>query len=146
MKAMKKFKFTIKGHQYEVDILNVENGTVELEVNGTHYSVEIHKEVKTPPKTPKLVRSPLPPPKPEEAAIAKEASEVLYPVKAPLPGVILKILVKPGDAVKPGDTLIIMEAMKMENNIQADKKGVVRALKVSEGDAVLQNDALLLIS
>jgi biotin carboxyl carrier protein len=142
---MKKFQFTIKGHQYEVEILNQENGTIELEVNGTHYAVEMHREVTTKPKTPKLVRSEVPKPKPEEAGIAKASADKLRPVKTPLPGTILKVLVKAGDVVKAGDTLLIMEAMKMENNIFAEKAGKVHSVKVKEGDAVLQNDVLLLI-
>lgn len=141
---MKKFKFTIKGHLYEVDVLNVENGNVELEVNGTHYSVEMNREVKE-PKTPRLVRQPVPQPRPEETAISKAGADNLYPVKTPLPGTILKIMARPGETVKAGDTLLIMEAMKMENNIYAEKKGIVREVKVREGDTVLQNDVLLMM-
>jgi biotin carboxyl carrier protein len=141
---MKKFTFTIKGHQYEVDILNVEKDVVELEVNGTHYTVEMKREV-VESKTPKLMRPPMPPPRPEEANIAHTDEGKLYAVKTPLPGTILKILALPDMAVKPGDTLLIMEAMKMENNIYAEKKGVVRAVKVKEGDSVLQNDVLFLM-
>lgn len=141
---MKKYKFTIKGHDYEVDILNYENGTVELEVNGTQYSVEIRREVKEKPKTPRLVRSPVPQPSPEEANIAK-APVSMITIKTPLPGIILKVLVKVGDTVKKGDTLLIMEAMKMENNIMADKAGKVVQVKVREGDNVLQNDVLAIL-
>lgn len=141
---MKKYTFTIKGHQYEVDILNVEKDVVELEVNGTQYTVEMKREVKE-PKTPKLMRPPMPPPSQEEANIARQEGKNLYSVKTPLPGTILKILARPGEAVRPGDTLLIMEAMKMENNIYAEKKGVVRIVKVKEGDTVLQNDVLFLM-
>ncbi len=141
---MKKYTFTIKGHQYEVDILNVEKDVVELEVNGTHYTVEMKREVKE-PKTPKLMRPPMPAPSPQDANIARTDEGKLYPVKTPLPGTILKILARPGEAVRPGDTLLIMEAMKMENNIYAEKKGVVRIVKVKEGDTVLQNDVLFLM-
>jgi biotin carboxyl carrier protein len=140
---MKKFKFTIKGHQYEVEIMSFENNLAELEVNGTHYSVEVEalREVKS-PKTVKLVRSPVPQPTPEQSAIPA-ASAQATPVKAPLPGTILKVLATPGAAVKKGDTLLIMEAMKMENSITSSRDGRVAAIKVKEGDTVLQNDVLL---
>ncbi|MCB0618651.1 MAG: biotin/lipoyl-binding protein [Saprospiraceae bacterium] len=138
---MKKFQFKIKGHEYEVDILHFEQNLVELEVNGTHYQVEVQREVK-PTKTPTLTRPAVPKPLPEEATIRKPADK-LYPVKTPLPGTILKVLVKPGDPVKKGDTLLIMEAMKMENNIFADKEGKVASVHVREGDTVLQNDTLI---
>lgn len=141
---MRKYKFTIKGHDYEVDVLNYENGVVELEVNGTHYAVEVQREVKEKPKTPRLVRAAVPKPSPEEAGIAKAPNSTIA-IKTPLPGTILKILVKVGDEVKKGDTLLIMEAMKMENNIMAEKPGKVAQLKVKEGDTVLQNDVLIVL-
>ena len=141
---MKKYKFIIKGHDYEVDILNYENDVVELEVNGTHYSVEVRREAKDKPKTPRLVRTAVPKPSPEEAGIARAASPTVT-VKTPLPGTILKILAKEGDQVKKGDTLLIMEAMKMENNIIAEKAGKVVQVRVKEGDTVLQNDVLIVL-
>ncbi|MCB0597249.1 MAG: biotin/lipoyl-binding protein [Lewinellaceae bacterium] len=141
---MKKYKFIIKGHDYEVDILNYENDVVELEVNGTHYSVEVQREVKDKPKTPRLVRTAVPKPSPEEAGIARAPSPTVT-VKTPLPGTILKILAKEGDQVKKGDTLLIMEAMKMENNIIAEKAGKVVQVRVKEGDTVLQNDVLIVL-
>ena len=141
---MKKYKFIIKGHDYEVDILNYENDVVELEVNGTHYSVEVQREVKDKPKTPRLVRTAVPKPSPEEAGIARPPSPTVT-VKTPLPGTILKILAKEGDQVKKGDTLLIMEAMKMENNIIAEKAGKVVQVRVKEGDTVLQNDVLIVL-
>lgn len=64
-------------------------------------------------------------------------------MKTPLPGTILKLLVKEGDKVKKGDTLMVMEAMKMENSIFADKASRVVAIRVKEGDTVLQNDVLI---
>ena len=140
---MKKFKFTIKGHQYEVEIMSFENNLAELEVNGTHYSVEVEsqREVKS-PKTVKLVRSPVPQPTPEQSAIPASLVQAT-PVKAPLPGTIIKVLATAGAAVKKGDTLLIMEAMKMENSITSSRDGRVAAIKVKEGDTVLQNDVLL---
>ena len=141
---MRKYKFIIKGHDYEVDILNYEHDVVELEVNGTHYSVEVQREAKEKPKTPRLVRSAVPQPSPEESGITKAASPSIS-IKTPLPGTILKILVKAGDEVKKGDTLLIMEAMKMENNIMAEKAGKVVQVKVKEGDSVLQNDILIVL-
>ncbi len=62
---MKKYSFTIQGSSYEVEILNLENRTAKIEVNGTLYDVEIAKEVMT-SKTPKLVRSIVKPPKETE--------------------------------------------------------------------------------
>lgn len=137
---MKKFDFTIKGQKYEVLIKDFDENIAQLEVNGTSYEVEVHKEMKV-TKTPKLVRQPVVS-KPGEGSINKTASAG-FKVKAPLPGSIFKLKVAVGDTVKRGDVLLIMEAMKMENNIMSEKDGVVKSIKVAVGDAVLQEDVLL---
>jgi len=143
---MKNFKFKIQGYDYEVDILNFENNQVSLEVNGTPYTVEIQHEQPT-SKTPTLLRAAVPLPTRAETKIKKKiATTGGAVVKSPLPGLIIKILVKEGDAVKRGDKLLIMEAMKMENDIMAEKEGVIKAIKVSVGDTILQNDVLFEIS
>ncbi len=136
---MKKFKFKINGNLYEVEVQSVEGKIAELEVNGTHYQVELEKEVQK-QKTPTIVKKTAPPPKETKPLTSdKKFSQI----KAPLPGNILNIKVKEGDEVKKGDVLLVMEAMKMENNVLADVEGMVKSLKVSEGDAVLQNDILI---
>jgi len=66
-------------------------------------------------------------------------------VKAPLPGSIVKIVVKEGDAVKRGDTLLTMESMKMENEIKAEFDGTVTAIKVAAGQNVMQDDDLVVL-
>jgi len=138
---MKKFKFTIRGNDYDVEVKDYEDNIAIVEVNGTEYEVEVHqKETKT-TKTPKLVRSNIPVER-KDSKIKKSVSSRAYSLKAPLPGNIFKILKNEGDEVKKGDTVMIMEAMKMENNIQSDKDGTITSLKVKEGDSVLQNDVL----
>ena len=64
-------------------------------------------------------------------------------VSAPLPGVIMNILVKPGDVVKPEQTVAILEAMKMENEIQAEHGGTVQSVNVSKGDSVLEGTTIV---
>lgn len=138
---MKKFKFTISGNPYDVEIQKFENNVAKLEVNGTTYKVEVHKEVKQVSKTPKLVR-PNVQTKRKDTKI-KKSMQGITPIKAPLPGTILKIMVKEGDEVKQSDNLLIMEAMKMENQVLAERAGKIKSIKVAEGDAVLQNDVLI---
>ncbi len=140
---MKKYKFRIKGHDYEVEILSAENNHVELEVNGTPYTVEMLRDTPQPSKTPVLVRSAVPPPKPEESAIGRSSDGKATPIKSPLPGTITAVLVSLGNIVNKGDTLLKIEAMKMENSIHAEKPGKVTAVRVKPGDAVLQNDVLI---
>jgi biotin carboxyl carrier protein len=64
-------------------------------------------------------------------------------LKAPMPGLVLELLVEPGQAVQKGDSLIILEAMKMENVLKAAGDGVVKALKVEKGAAVTKGQVLL---
>ncbi|MBN1639229.1 MAG: biotin/lipoyl-binding protein [Ignavibacteriales bacterium] len=141
---MKKYKFKIRGNPYEVDILKVEDNVAEIEVNGTHYQVEIQSEVKT-TKTPVLKRSDVVTTSEADKAKTSKPNEKkgVGFVKAPLPGVILEIKIKVGDEVKFGDVLMIMEAMKMENSIRSDRPGKIKDIKVNIGDSVLEGSVLV---
>ena len=138
---MKEYKYKINGNLYNVVIGDIEENIAHVEVNGTHYTVEMEKKPKAAPAPKPVVR---PAAKPAAAPVA--AAPVAKPaaggaksgVKSPLPGVILDIKVNVGDEVKKGQTLIILEAMKMENSINADKDGKVAAINVSKGESVLE--------
>ncbi len=67
-------------------------------------------------------------------------------VKAPIPGLIARVLVEPGQHVQAGDPLLVLEAMKMENEIRAQRAGVVRALHVNPGQSVARHEVLVEIS
>jgi biotin carboxyl carrier protein len=73
----------------------------------------------------------------------KLASPKLNQVKAPMPGLVLRILVKDGDEVKKGETLLVLEAMKMENVIKAPADLVVKKITVTEKTAVDKNQVLI---
>ena len=64
-------------------------------------------------------------------------------VMSPMPATVLRINVKPGDAVKKGDVLVLLEAMKMELPVRATDAGVVAAIRCREGELV-DADAVLL--
>ena len=64
-------------------------------------------------------------------------------MKAPLPGTILSVQVKPGDTVKAADTVVMLEAMKMENAIHAGRDGKVASVNVAQGEAVLEGAVLI---
>lgn len=73
----------------------------------------------------------------------KMASDKVNSVKAPMPGLVLRIHVKPGDAVKKGDALLVLEAMKMENVIKSPSDAVIKKITVSERTAVDKNQMLI---
>lgn len=140
---MKKFKFTINGNIYEVEIQGFEENIAKVEVNGTPYDVEIHRDLKM-TKTPTLLRSDGPAPKGKETRIPKMAVRTTnLAIKSPLPGTIISVLVSVGEKVTMGQKLLTMEAMKMENNVLSEKEGVVKSVLVKPGDTVLQNDVLV---
>ena len=67
-------------------------------------------------------------------------------VTSPLPGVIIEVSVKEGQAVKSGQKVAVIEAMKMENEISATKDGTVTAIHVSKGDSVLEGADIVSIA
>ena len=145
---MKEYKYKINGNLYNVVIGDIEDNIAHVEVNGTHYTVEMEKKPKAAP-APKPVARPAAKPAAAPAAAAPVAKPAAgggkSGVKSPLPGVILDIKVKEGDEVKKGQTVIILEAMKMENSINADKDGKVTAINVSKGESVLEGTDLVII-
>ncbi len=73
------------------------------------------------------------------------ASNVPGGVAAQLSGKVLRVEVKPGDAVEAGQLLLVLEAMKMENEINAPKAGTVKAVPVSEGAQVSEGETLVIL-
>ena len=73
------------------------------------------------------------------------ASKILQ-VKAPMPGLVLNVLVKDGDEVKKGDNLLVLEAMKMENMIKSPTDGVIKKVVIKQGDKVEKNQLLISFS
>jgi biotin carboxyl carrier protein len=64
-------------------------------------------------------------------------------IKAPMPGLVLRIMAKVGDQVKKGDALLVLEAMKMENIIKADGEGIVKRIAVEPKQVVEKNTLLI---
>ena len=73
------------------------------------------------------------------------ASKVLQ-LKAPMPGLVLTILVKEGQEVKKGDSLLVLEAMKMENIIKSPTDGTINKIEVAHGDKIEKNTVLIKFS
>jgi biotin carboxyl carrier protein len=136
---MKNFKFRIYDNNYNVKIVSHEDNIIDLEVNGTAYSVKLKEEVKV-SKTPTLVRSASK--RPAELLKVNPSSSNTK-IVAPIPGTVLSIDVNIGDEVKIGDRLLVLEAMKMENNITSEKAGKVTAIQVKIGQQVLQNEVMI---
>lgn len=157
---MGKYNFRINGHDYQVDVNSVEGGIADVTVNGTDYKVELADAVPAPAQqavrpAPQTVSTGAPAVTPQATAPAAQttaqAATASAPqgkgevVTAPLPGVILDIKVKVGDAVKAGQTVAVLEAMKMENEIESTASGTVTAVNAGKGDSVLEGAAIITI-
>lgn len=118
---MKKFIITYKGQKYELEV-------EEVTGNGS-----MQKTAAAPATAPAPAVSP--------SAISAGAKTI----KAPMPGKILEILVKPGDTVKRGAVLLILEAMKMKNEIVAPHDGKISEVSVSAGATVSTGDVMLVL-
>ena len=71
------------------------------------------------------------------------ASKKVNDIKAPMPGMVLNILVTEGQDIKKGDPLIVLEAMKMENVLKSPTDGIVKKINVNKGIAVEKNQVLI---
>lgn len=155
---MGKYNFRINGHDYQVDVNSVEGGIADVTVNGTDYKVELADAVPAPAQqaarpAPQatFTAAPAPQATAPAAQTTAQAATASAPqgkgevVTAPLPGVILDIKVKVGDAVKAGQTVAVLEAMKMENEIESTANGTVTAVNAGKGDSVLEGAAIITI-
>jgi len=142
---MKNYKFKINGNQYEVEVLDIDDNIARIEVNGTLYEVEMQREI---PKIKTVVTgAPVQarPSRETKPAPGKTSSGKAADIRAPLPGVILQVLVRPGDDVNAGQTVCTLETMKMENAIKAESAGKVTAVNIAPGQSVLQDEVLIVI-
>ena len=111
-----------------------------VNVNGTQYDITLEVlEGEAAAAAPKAAPAAAP------AAPAAKAPAGAQAINAPMPGTILAVNVKPGQAVKRGDVLVVLEAMKMENEIVAHRSGVVKQICVEVNTMVNPGDPLIVI-
>ena len=125
-----KYVVTINGKQYDVEVEKVSGGYKPMSMGA-----------KAAPAAPAPAAPAAPAPAAPKAAPVSAGDNT---VTSPMPGTILGVKVKEGDAVKAGQLVIILEAMKMENEIVATADGVVASVAVKEGDTV-ETDATLVV-
>ena len=141
-----RFKLTIDGVEYDVEVGDTATSPVDVTVEGTTYSVGIPASAGSTSVSPAATSRPAParPSAPSPATPAPAtASGSPGAINAPIPGRIISVLVSVGDAVTSGQGVIIMESMKMEQTIAAATDGTVSAILVSPGDAVAHGQAMV---
>ena len=157
---MRRYQITIGGKSFEVEIQSVAGEQAQVMVNGRPYDVIFQPLSEAPRVTPSPIPpqpapasnarlatppptlAPPPPPRPAEPSDRGGPGAVI----APMPGVILDVLVKVGDPVQVGDTVVKLEAMKMENDIKAPISGVVAEVLVNKGANVTVSEVLVMVT
>lgn len=138
---MKEYKFKINGKDYAVTIGEAEGKLLSVNVNGANYQVELENAPAAAP-----VQAPTPAAPAAAAPAAKAPAGAGEKVNSPLPGVIVEVSVKEGQAVKAGQKVAVLEAMKMENEIPAPKDGTITAIHVQKGDSILEGAPVVSIA
>lgn len=112
----------------QVHHIDLDNKTVTLTVDDVQYTFAIEDQYDA------LVK---------QMGLSVVSSQKVGAVKAPMPGLILEILVSEGQEIKEGDDLLILEAMKMENVLKAAGDGTIKSIEASKGDAVEKGQLLI---
>ena len=142
---------TINGQPYLLDVAQSNGNTFHVLKNNKNYNIEVLEVIPAEKKFVLLVNGNryevelkdqfdllL-----QSMGIGGANSKKLKEVKAPMPGLVLDILVKEGSSVAKGDAIVILEAMKMENVLKSPVDGVVKSVSISKGIAVEKNQVLI---
>lgn len=117
-----------ENHTALVERVDFRNKELLLRINGRLYTAHIKEPMD------QLLSS---------MGMDHRAQQKAAAIKAPMPGMVLKILVEAGQEIRKGDGLIVLEAMKMENILKAGSDGKVKAIKVTEKTAVEKGAVLI---
>lgn len=133
-----KIRVKVQDRQFEVEVGDLHAQPIQATIDGETFEVWLEEEA-----------APIPPP----VAQANGKAPLIIPVQnkatngnavyAPIPGVIVAVVVKPGEQVSAGQKLCTLEAMKMENVIYATRAGEIATIHVSPGQQVKHHDTLM---
>jgi len=145
---------TINGKQFEADIFEIRDGKFHVIRNHKSFTAEIidvnHEEKKVSVKINHSIYHVLVKDKYDEllhdlgldAGNARQAGDV----KAPMPGLVLNVMVEPGQKIQKGDAIVVLEAMKMENILKAAADGEIKKIHVKRGDKVEKNQVMVTLA
>ena len=118
----------LKSYNVEVVHFDHETKTAEIKVNGNTYTLSAKDQFDI------LL---------DKLGLNSLSSAKISEIKAPMPGLVLKVFVAEGSEVKKGDNLFILEAMKMENIIKSPADVIVKTIKIKAGDKVEKGQVLI---
>ncbi|HEX8377758.1 MAG TPA: acetyl-CoA carboxylase biotin carboxyl carrier protein subunit [Pedobacter sp.] len=124
------FHALYNNNSFKIELIDLNRAEkiLELKINNKKYSVKVTDQYD------ELLH---------KLGFDKALSQKISDLKAPMPGLVLKVLVKDGDTVLKGDNLIILEAMKMENIIKSPIDGTLKSIKIQEGDKLEKNQVMI---
>ncbi len=141
---MTTIRVRIGDHWYTVEVGDLSQSPVQVTVDGETFEVDVAADVGlAPPRRGRPAGGlsvPDAPSAPPAGSAATVADDIL---RSPMPGRVMSVLVRPGDAVSAGDEVCVVEAMKMEQSILAHRDGVVKTVFVQPLDSVNANDPLV---
>lgn len=110
-----------KSYHYEIISANYAEKSFRIRINGDLFTVQIDDRYD------QLIT---------HMGLSTEVVHKVKDIKAPMPGLVLDLLVAPGQTISAGEKILILEAMKMENVIKSPGDGVVKSVFVKKGDSV----------
>ena len=135
---MEKFRITVEGQSYRIEIDDPQGSPMTIRVDGEAFTVDVQPlEDGGPPAA-----APEPPAAPAPIAIEEVGQGRMT---APMPGKILDVAVQIGDRVQRGQVLCALEAMKMKSPIRAPRTGTISQVQVAEGQTVEHGDLLFVV-
>ena len=155
---MRRYTLDIANREFVVDVQETDFDQFEVTVGGESYVVTLSEDqavggtiAAAPAAAPAPKAAPAAAPAPAAAAPAAAPAPKKQPaggggkgaVKAPMPGKILEVSVKPGETVKRGQQVAILEAMKMHNSLGASQDGVIAEVCVDVGQTVAHGDVIV---
>lgn len=145
------FSGVINGVDFNADIIPIKDGLYHILKNNQSFTLELVKAMPEDKKMVVKINN-----TPYTLDIKDKFDELLHSlgldsmatkkvndIKAPMPGMVLNILVEEGQSIKKGDALIVLEAMKMENILKSPTDGVVKKIAAVKGTAVEKNQLLI---
>lgn len=124
------FSILADGRSYNAVVEHIDRAAkqLRLRINGNVYDIAIQEPID------QLL---------QKMGLNFTKSNKVESIKAPMPGLVLKILVTEGQQIAKGDPVLILEAMKMENVFKAPAAATVKAIKATEGKAVEKGEVLI---
>jgi biotin carboxyl carrier protein len=135
-----RYRLRIADREVIAEVLRRDGCSIEYDVNGQRYEVNLEGLFEAPSEntSPRAERATQGSPQPSIESSSGQS-------RAPMPGIVVQVLVEVGQTVSVGDPLLVLEAMKMENSVLAQRSGIVREVLVSKGADVQRGQVLLRI-